>query len=120
MYSNHQTLRYINPQKRAGHRHIKWFEFIQEYTFVLKHHVGVDDKVVDASSRRLCTLQALSEEVIDFECLIKDYPTCRNFGEIYASLIQDPPILVKPFTLLMGLYLETPDYAFPTLLYGII
>jgi len=80
----------------------------------------VDDKVVDASSRRLCTLQALSEEVIDFECLIKDYPTCRNFGEIYASLIQDPPILVKGFTLLMGFYLETPDYAFPTLLYGII
>jgi len=70
MYSNHQTLRYINPQKRAGHRHIKWFEFIQEYTFVLKHYADVDNMTVDILSRGLCTLQALSAEMIGFECLI--------------------------------------------------
>jgi len=59
LYSDHQALRYINSQKRVGHQHIKWFEFIQEYTFVLKHRANVDNKVVDALSRRLCMLQAL-------------------------------------------------------------
>ena len=52
-----QALRYINLQKR-----------VQEYTFVFKHSADVDNKVVDALSKRLCTLQALNAEVIGFEC----------------------------------------------------
>ena len=91
LYSDHQALYYINSHKRVG-RHIKWFEFIQEYTFILKHHASVDNKAIDDLSWRLCTLQALSAEVIGFECLIQDYPTCRDFGEIYTSLIWDPPL----------------------------
>ena len=67
-----------------------------------KHHAGVDNKTTDALSRRLCPLQALSAAVIDFECLIQYYHTCRDFGEIYASLIQDPPTLVEDFTIING------------------
>jgi len=76
LYSDHQALRCINSQKRVEHRHIKWFEFIQEYTFVLKHRAGVGNKATDALSRGLCTLQALSAKVIGFECFIQDYPIC--------------------------------------------
>ena len=61
----------------------------------------MDNKVVDALSRRLCTLQALSAEVIDFECRTR-YLTCRDFGEIYISLIRDPPTIVEGFTIVDG------------------
>ena len=49
----------------------------------------MDDKAADALSRKLCMLQALSAEVIGFECLIQDYLTCQDFEEIYTSLL--PP-----------------------------
>jgi len=62
----------------------------------------VDNKTVDALSRRLCTLQALGVEVIDFECLIQDYPICQGFGETNTSLIQDPLVLVEGFTIVDG------------------
>ena len=40
--------------------------------------------------------------MISFECLIQDYPTCRDFSEIYVSLIRDLPTLVKDFTIFDG------------------
>ena len=39
----------------------------------------MDNKAADALSMRLCTLETLNAEVIDFDCLIQDYPTCRDF-----------------------------------------
>jgi len=47
-------------------------------------------------------LQAHSAEVIGFESLTHDYPTCRAFGEIYTLLLQDPATLVKCFTIVYG------------------
>ena len=47
-------------------------------------------------------LHTLSAEVIGFECLIQDYPTCRNFGEIYTLLCRDSPTLVEGFTIVDG------------------
>ena len=63
----------------------------------------MDNKAADALSRRLCTLQALIVEVIGFECLIQDYPTYQDFGEIYTSLIREPPTLVEDYTIVDGI-----------------
>ena len=41
-------------------------------------------------------------EVIRFECLVQDYPTCRDFGKIYTSLSWDPPTLLEGFTIING------------------
>ena len=46
------------------------------------------------------TLQTLSVEVIGFEWLIQNYPTCRDSSKIYTSLRQDPPTLVEGFTII--------------------
>jgi len=62
----------------------------------------MDNKTADALSRRLCSLQELSAEVVGFECLIQDYLTCRDFGEICTSLLRDPPTLVESFTIVDG------------------
>jgi len=75
----------------------------------------VDNKVADALSRKLCTLQSLSANMIGFECLIHEYPTCRDFGEIYTSLTRDPPTTVEGFTIVDVSCSGAPVYAFPTL-----
>jgi len=69
-----------------GYQHVKWSEFLQEFTFVLKHRAGVDNEVVDALSRKAVTLQSISAKVVRFDQLIHEYPTCRDFGEIYLYL----------------------------------
>ena len=54
--------------------------FIQDYTFVLKHKAGVENKVADALSRHIVILVAMSAEVIGFERMRKEYDLCPDFG----------------------------------------
>jgi len=50
LYSDYEALKYLNSQKRLSARHSKWVKFLQEYTFVLKHKTGVENKVASALS----------------------------------------------------------------------
>jgi len=73
LYSDHEALKYLNSQKKLNVRHNKWVEFLQDYTFVLKHKAGVENKVADALSRCVMILVAMSAEVIGFERLREEY-----------------------------------------------
>ncbi|PRQ29559.1 putative nucleotidyltransferase, Ribonuclease H [Rosa chinensis] len=88
LYSDHEALRYLNSQKRLNPRHAKWAEFIQEYTFVLKHKSGVENKVADALSRRNSLLHIMSVEVAGFNNLKEEYLSCPDFGRIYSALLE--------------------------------
>ncbi|XP_057948237.1 uncharacterized protein LOC131143894 [Malania oleifera] len=46
-------------KRKLGHRHIKWVEYIQQFTFVLKYRAGVENKAADALSRVVATLETL-------------------------------------------------------------
>ena len=37
LYSDHEALRFLNSQKKLNPRHGHWIEFLQAYTFVLRH-----------------------------------------------------------------------------------
>ena len=84
MYSDHEALRFLNSQKKLNSRHKSWVEFLQAYTFVLKHKAGVENKVADALSHRLAILVAVSTEVLGFDRLKDDYETCPNFTIIFS------------------------------------
>ena len=88
LYSDHEALKYLNSQKRLNARQSKWVEFLQDYTFVLKHKVKIENKVTDALSRCVMILIVMSAEVIGFERLRK-YDSCPDFEEIYVSLRDD-------------------------------
>ena len=51
LFSNHQALRYLNSQKKLNSRHAKWVEFLNEYSFVINHRAGVENKAANALSR---------------------------------------------------------------------
>lgn len=59
VYTDNQTLSYINTQEKLSHRNIKWMEFLQAYTFTTKHKKGLNNKVVDALSQRLLIVQEI-------------------------------------------------------------
>lgn len=47
VYSDNQALSFLNSQEKLSHRHMKWVEYLQAYTFNIKHKKGVLNKVAD-------------------------------------------------------------------------
>ena len=57
VYTDSYALSFLNRQEKLNHRHMKWIEFLQPYTFTIKNKKGESNKVVDALSRRNLTIQ---------------------------------------------------------------
>ena len=60
---------------------MKWVEFLQSYTFVLKHRSGKSNRVVDALSRRHLLLTVMQVEVVGFDELKNLYPEDPDFAK---------------------------------------
>ena len=82
LYTDHQALQYLNSQGKLNQRHLKWVEFLQSYTFFLKHKKGKSNRVVDALSRRHLLLTKMQIEVVGFKELTNLYPKYPNFAEV--------------------------------------
>ncbi|KAD7117017.1 hypothetical protein E3N88_04285 [Mikania micrantha] len=67
LFSDHQALRFINGQHKLNPRHAKWVEYLQDFTFVIKHKAGVANTVADALSRRRALVTSLRVQVEGFD-----------------------------------------------------
>ena len=56
-------------QPKLNLKHVKWVEFLQSFTFVLKHISGQSNIVADALSRGLLIMQENRIQVSGFEHL---------------------------------------------------
>ena len=52
LYSDNQGLQFITRKEKLNQKHARWVEFMQNFTFVIKHIVGTANKIADALSRR--------------------------------------------------------------------
>ncbi|KAG8382168.1 hypothetical protein BUALT_Bualt05G0048600 [Buddleja alternifolia] len=102
LYSDHTVLRFLWSQKNRSSRHAKWVEFLQEYTFVLKHCAGVEKKAADALSHVIIVLNSMITHVIDFDRLPDAYPTCLDFGVIFSEIQDGPHIAHTNFVIWDG------------------
>ena len=59
LHSDHEALKYIQGQHKLQPRHAKWVEFLQAFTFTIKHKAGKFNKGADALSRRYSLLTSL-------------------------------------------------------------
>lgn len=88
---------------------------MQEFHYVLKHRVGVENKPTDTLSHQVSILHTMSTRVVGFERLAYDYPECPDFGDIYAALSRDPPDLREGYTISDGYLLMGPHLCVPQL-----
>ncbi|KAF7801795.1 uncharacterized protein G2W53_040906 [Senna tora] len=67
LYFDHQALKFLQSQRHLNSRHAEWVEFLQEFTFLVKHHFGVENKAVAALSRMITVLNSMSVNIVEFD-----------------------------------------------------
>ncbi|XP_057851724.1 uncharacterized protein LOC131061888 [Cryptomeria japonica] len=106
VFTDNHALSFLNRQEKLHHRHVKWMEFLQSYTFTIKHKKGVANKVANALSRRSLTIQEVQLESAGIHTIKDMYATDDDFMEIYkrakgqtsnAGLYTQLPIPSKPW-----------------------
>eukprot|EP00253_Pinus_taeda_P009358 PITA_09358 len=85
LFSDNSALQYVMQQHKLNHKHAKWVEYLQSFTFVLKHISGQANKLADALSRRALLLQESSIQVLGFEHLKDLYQTDMDFKEAFEA-----------------------------------
>ncbi|XP_028786700.1 uncharacterized protein LOC114742652 [Neltuma alba] len=75
----------LNEAKQKYSTYDKEFYAI-EFTFVVKHCLGVENKVVDALSWRIHVLNTLTINVVGFDKFKDEYTSCPDFGIIYDEV----------------------------------
>jgi hypothetical protein len=82
--------------------HGHWVEYLQAYSFVMKHKSGMKNKATDALSRRVTLLSVMSVEVTGFERLKEEYESCSEFGEIFLTLKDENHHIINGYHLQEG------------------
>ena len=83
VYTDNQALSYINTQEKLSNKHLKWMEYLQSFTFTIKHKKGQFNKVADALSRKLLTVQEIQLQSIGIEGFKDLYEEDEDFSQAY-------------------------------------
>ena len=64
---------------------MKWVEYLQNFTFLIKHKSGVTNQVVDALSRRFSLLTEMKIQVLCFDEMKELYDIDLDFYETWRE-----------------------------------
>jgi hypothetical protein len=81
----------VTQQEKLNQRYVKCVEYMQNFTFVIKHISGTANKVVDALSRKCLLLQEFRVKTLGFDNLKEMYTDDPYFKEAYE--VAENPIL---------------------------
>jgi hypothetical protein len=56
LYSDNHALHFVTQQEKFNQKHAKSVEYMQNFTFVIKHILGTVNKLVDSLSRKCLLL----------------------------------------------------------------
>jgi hypothetical protein len=91
LYNDNHALQCVTQQENLKQRHVKWVEYMQNFTFVTKHISRTAKKVVDALSRKCLLLQDFRVKTMGFDDLSDMYRDEPYFKEVYEAT--ENPIL---------------------------
>jgi len=87
IHSDHEALKYLKSQGKLNRRHAKWIEFIETFSYVVKHKRGKDNIVADALSRRCGLITQLDTKVLGLESVKTLYANDSDFKEPFSKCI---------------------------------
>ena len=74
---------------------MKWVEYLQSLTFVIKHKSGVTNRVVDAMSRRCSLFSKMNVVILGFDKMKELYDSNLDFSEMWREC-REPSLLGQP------------------------
>ena len=86
LFTDHDSLRHLNSQNRLNAKHARWFDYLQQFNFTIRHTAGRENKVADALSRRPHILTTFTINAASFEAMKDDYASDKHFKDIWAAL----------------------------------
>jgi hypothetical protein len=113
LFTDHDSQRHLNDQKKHNARHARWVNYLQQFTFVLRHKAGVDNTVADALSRTSLILSQLSTDITCFEAIKEAYSTDPDFGTCYKTLLNSPSRIDGHYSLFNGYLFKGTQFVFP-------
>jgi hypothetical protein len=66
-------------------KHVKWVEFMPNFTFVIKHISRTANKVVDSLSKKCFLMQEFRVKTLGFDNLKEMYRDDPDFKEAYEA-----------------------------------
>ena len=91
LYSDNHALQFMTQQEKLNQKHVKWVEFMQNFTFVIKHISRTANKVVDALRKKCLLMQEFRVKTLGFDNLKEMYKDDLDFREAYEA--SENPIL---------------------------
>jgi hypothetical protein len=91
LYSDNHALQFVTQQEKLNQRHVKWVEYMQNFTFVIKHISGTANKIVDALRRKSLLMKEFKVKTLGFDNLKDMYKDDPDFKEGYEA--SENPIL---------------------------
>jgi len=84
LFTDHDALKHMGSQDKISSRHASWAAYLQQFTFVIKHKAGIQNRVADALSRRKNLLVDMRVKVLGFDSFCRTSPARR--GEDSTSI----------------------------------
>jgi hypothetical protein len=91
LYSDNHALQFVTQQEKLNQKHVKWVEYMHNFTFTIKHISSTANKVVDALSRKCLLLQEFKVKTLGFDDLRDMYADDLDFKDAYETT--ENPIL---------------------------
>lgn len=85
LYTDNHALQYIMQQPKLNRKHAKRVEYLQSFTFLIKHISGQSNKVADVLSRISLVVQECKVQILGFEFMKELYAQDSDFQEAYEA-----------------------------------
>jgi hypothetical protein len=79
LYSDNHALQFVTQQEKLNQKHVKWVEYMHNFTSFIKHIFGIANKVVDSLSRKCLLLQEFRVRTLGFDDLRNMYADDPDF-----------------------------------------
>ena len=95
--TDHKSLKYLLTQKELNLKQRRWLELIKDYNLIIDYHLGKDNMVADALSRKSSV--TLAHIHTTYVPLLLDMKTLGinldydNYGALVASFVVKPTLV---------------------------
>ena len=85
IHSDHELLKPIRTQNKLNHRHAKWAEFIESFSYVINHKKGKVNIIAYALSRRYTMLSQLDCHIFGLVTIKEQYVNDDEFKDVMKN-----------------------------------